>query len=128
MKQEQRIDVKERREVPRQCANLVVFFWPAAEEAPKQRPNETADVSPGGMFVVTSKPPPRRTLVWLEAFLDTSADPPVRARARVRWRRRWRRPRGMGVELVGISPGDRQRLESWLSQVEAEAAGDGDVA
>lgn len=128
MSQHQQIDPTEHRGNPRHAANLVVFFWPAAPEESRQGPGDTTDVSHGGMFVVTPKPPPRRTLLFVEAFLDTSDDPPIRAWARVQWRRRWRRPRGMGLQLVRISADDRQRLDAWLAKVGADGGGDRDVA
>jgi len=106
--------VEERRSEPRHVARLIVHFLAHGRATEPLRTARTGDLSTTGMFIATRRPPPRRTRLSLDAFLDVSDEPPVRVEAVVRWRRRFLEPRGMGVEIVAASEADRRRLEGWL--------------
>ena len=59
------------------------------------------DLSPGGLFVRTSKPLPIGTEVDLEVTLD-DADVPMHVRGKVIWLRQRHGPEGMGIQFTGV--------------------------
>jgi uncharacterized protein (TIGR02266 family) len=59
------------------------------------------DLSPGGLFVRTSKPLPIGTEVDLEVTIEES-DPPMHIRGKVIWLRKRHGPEGMGIQFVGV--------------------------
>lgn len=65
----------------------------------------------GGLFILTSEPPPVGSVVKL-IFELPSGD--VRARATVRHSEPGR---GMGVEFTGMGFEDRARLQQWLKRL-----------
>jgi hypothetical protein len=76
------------------------------------------DLSIGGLFLESSRPLPKGTLVDLDFFVEADArEEPVHARAVVRWIRRWFRPRGMGLEFIDVEGLGATRLESWIESV-----------
>ena len=114
----------ERRTAHRVVAGLVVHFSPLRPQAVEDlQAGRSEDVSAGGLFVATHRPPPRRTVVCFEAFPEVATgEAPVRGVGVVRWRRRWRRPRGMGVEVLRVSADGGERLKRWLQEVDEAAA------
>jgi type IV pilus assembly protein PilZ len=59
------------------------------------------DLSPGGLFVRTSKPLPIGTDVDLEVSLEES-DAPIHIRGKVIWLRQRHGPEGMGIQFTGV--------------------------
>jgi type IV pilus assembly protein PilZ len=59
------------------------------------------DLSPGGLFVRTSKPLPIGTEVDLEVTIEDS-DTPMHVRGRVVWLRQRHGPEGMGIQFTGV--------------------------
>ena len=59
------------------------------------------DLSPGGLFVLTSKPLPIGTDVDLEVSLEES-DSPIHIRGKVIWLRQRHGPEGMGIQFTGV--------------------------
>lgn len=112
----------DRRTQERHPARLVVLYAGQGRATGVESSGRTEDVGAGGMFIATRRPLSRRTRLTLEAFLDASDEPAVRAEAVVRWRRRFAEPRGMGVEITAASEQDRRRLRRWLKQAGGEAA------
>lgn len=118
---------EDQRKFPRLAAGIRIRFRGAAlRKADREYLEGVAEnVSLGGMFIATSRPPREGSLISLEFDRPAVAGGrPVRAKALVCWRRRWRQPRGMGirfVELEGLGP---LPIAVWLEEVLAgEAAG-----
>ena len=59
------------------------------------------DLSPGGLFVRTSKPLAIGTEVDLEVTLE-DADMPMHVRGKVVWLRQRHGPEGMGIQFTGV--------------------------
>jgi type IV pilus assembly protein PilZ len=59
------------------------------------------DLSPGGLFVRTSKPLPIGTEVDLEVTI-AETDLPMHIRGKVVWLRQKHGPEGMGIQFTGI--------------------------
>jgi type IV pilus assembly protein PilZ len=59
------------------------------------------DLSPGGLFIRTSKPLPIGTEVDLEVTV-ASEDPPITVRGKVVWMRPQGGKEGMGIQFTGI--------------------------
>ena len=60
------------------------------------------DLSPGGLFVRTSKPLPIGTEVELEVVV-ADEDPPLHVRGKVIWLRSKKGPHeGMGIQFIGV--------------------------
>ncbi len=85
----------------------------------------TANVSTGGMFVPSAKPPPVGTRLRFEVELEHGA-PPVRGLGEVVWIRLQSKgpdqPRGMGIQFRYLDPESGRRLRAAVSyrwQVEA---------
>lgn len=110
----------EDRKFRRLAAGIHIFF----RGTPLRRPDRdylegvAENVSLGGMFIATSRPPREGSLLTLE--FDRSALPgarPVRAKALVCWRRRWRQPRGMGVRFLEFENLGPVPLAAWLDEI-----------
>src|SRR5437667_10353495 len=59
------------------------------------------DLSPGGLFVRTSKPLPIGTEVDLEVTIEDQ-EPPMHVRGKVIWLRQKQGPEGMGIQFTGV--------------------------
>jgi len=59
------------------------------------------DISPGGLFVRTSKPLPIGTEIDLEVVV-ADEDPPISVRGKVVWVRSLQEKEGMGIQFTGI--------------------------
>lgn len=73
------------------------------------------NVSLGGMFIATRRPPAPGAVVSLVFDAgDRGGAAPVKAKAIVCWRRRWRSPQGMGVRFIEFEGLGERRLENWV--------------
>lgn len=115
--QPRRPQTAERRASPRVRARLAVFVLRRHDPSRSSLLASTHDVSLGGMFVEMKHPPRVGTVLEIEAFRPGLDDPPVRGQAVVRWRRRRQPPRGVGVEMLRLGEGDRERLSTWLEEI-----------
>jgi uncharacterized protein (TIGR02266 family) len=76
------------------------------------------NVSLGGMFIATPRPPREGSLVTLEFDRPSAGGTrPVRAKALVCWRRRWRQTRGMGVRFLEFENLGPLPLAAWLDEI-----------
>jgi len=103
----------ERRDTLRGPARLAVFVLRRHDPSHSSLLASTRDVHLGGMFVEMRYPPPVGTVLEIEVFRADLEDPPVRGRAVVRWRH----ARGIGVEMLRLGNGHRERLSRWLGDV-----------
>jgi uncharacterized protein (TIGR02266 family) len=85
----------------------------------------TANLSAGGMFLITKDPLPEETRLRLKFVLPTDKTP-LQTVARVLWVREEEKanpgqPPGMGVQFLECSPRDQARLrafvETWMARV-----------
>jgi uncharacterized protein (TIGR02266 family) len=65
------------------------------------RKDLVTDLSPGGLFVRTSKPLPIGTEIDLEVTI-AEADLPMHIRGKVVWLRQKHGPEGMGIQFTGV--------------------------
>lgn len=111
---------EDQRKFPRLAAGIRVRFRGASlRKAEREYLEGVAEnVSLGGMFIATPRPPREGSLITLEFDRPAFAGGrPVRAKALVCWRRRWRQPRGIGirfVELEGLGP---LPIAVWLEEI-----------
>jgi len=79
----------------------------------------TANLSVGGMFLITKNPLPEQTRLRLRFCLPKDKNP-VNALARVLWVREAvsapHLPPGMGVQFLECSPEDRQRIRAFVEE------------
>jgi len=87
----------DKRQYPRVPVSLRVNY-PSKGDLQKDL---ATDLSPGGLFIRTSKPLPIGTEVDLEVTVATE-DPPITVRGRVVWMRGQGGKEGMGIQFTGI--------------------------
>jgi type IV pilus assembly protein PilZ len=85
----------------RQHPRVPVAFKVAYRSKGDLQKDLVTDLSPGGLFVRTSKPLPIGTEVDLEVSLD-DADVPMHVRGKVIWLRQRHGPEGMGIQFTGV--------------------------
>jgi hypothetical protein len=118
----------EDRRFRRLAAGIRVFFrgTPLRRSDRDYLEGVAENVSLGGMFIATARPPREGSLVTLE--FDRPAVPggrAVRAKALVCWRRRWSQPRGMGIRFLEFENLGPVPLAAWLDEIlAAETARD----
>jgi uncharacterized protein (TIGR02266 family) len=119
------LESQEVRGFPRLAAGIRVRFRGAALRRSDREYLEgvAENVSLGGMFIATARPPREGSLVVLEFDRAVNGGVrPVRAKALVCWRRRWRQPRGMGVRFLEFENLGPVPLAAWLDEVLADGA------
>ena len=87
----------EKRQHPRMVVSLKVSYLSKGDLVR----DLVTDVSPGGLFVRTSKPLPIGTAVDLEVLVE-SDETPMHVRGKVVWLREARGAEGMGIQFTGV--------------------------
>jgi len=119
--------VQEKRRFPRLTSGISVFYRGYRVDRPTRAYLEgiAQNVSLGGLFLVTERPPPKGVVLEL-SFGHRHSDgstQPIQAKAIVRWRSRWRKPRGVGIEFIEIEGVDQDKIQQWVASI-STASGD----
>lgn len=81
----------------------------------------TENITEGGLFICTSQPQEIGTIVDFDLMVE-GGEEPIPVTGIVRWVRatppgQGQTPPGMGIQFVGLSPTQRARLQSYVSEV-----------
>ncbi len=115
---------QEKRRFRRMASDTSVFYRGYRVDRPTRAYLEgiAHNVSLGGLFLLTDRPPPKGVVLDLSfgrPHSDNSSQP-IPAKAIVRWRRRWRKPRGVGIEFIEIEGVERDKIHQWVASISSD--------
>lgn len=116
--------VQEKRRFARIASDTSVFYRGYRVDRPTRAYLEgiARNVSLGGLFLLTERPPPKGVVLELSFGRPDSEhdNQPIHAKAIVRWRRKWRKPRGVGIEFIEIEGVERDKIHQWVASISSD--------